>query len=859
MVGPTVLLALVDVAFGEGSAELGEDQPLQGDMVLSVDILALGESFDWFAESDDPRGGPPVPIDLEVLDSNGNVLGVVPSGSNSGILPVGTWRARMRGVDLDQNGVLERVPRWDLEVPGALGGRVSSPQWEIGGSGFSEEFRFDGAFFAMVDGGSPTETSVVEMKVAGMVGRVFFVKVNSDGIYHFQGQSCAIDAVDEHGNEAIALAEYPIYLNPPEIATYSQLVPSLSNVSAEVDQCAGAAPGVFPAVVHFDTNVSGEARLFCDLEGDGLDPSSDDDTYVQKTVQAGSRTIEWDGTDQDGSPAPPGVYDCALQIALGEFHFVANDVETAFEGLRLFEVTPTRDRVGLSMFWDDSLVQAGDVLMPDGRRSLESSGPLGLSSGTYTDPPLTNVNARGWGNFPSGSKGDRSLLDTWAAVRTDTVLLRIEVQDPDLDRDGEGLVDFEETCIIGTDPALADTDGDGLDDRFEVQDSGSDPLIEDSDGDGLRDGLECDARDPRRDTDGDDAVDWSDLDDDDDLVPTAEEDWDGDGDWLDEDVDGDRIPAWLDEDNDGDGHVPEDRDGDGLPVNDDSDLDGTPDTNDPDDDGDGIPSVDEVGDRDGDGLPNRFDPDDDDDGIPTIQEGTDDTDGDGAIDAHDRDDDGDGVPTIDEEPGDSDGDSIRDPYDADDDGDGLPTADESEGRDADGDGAVDYLDPDSDGDTLTDGEENAPNGEYVPTDTDGDGRPDHLDPDDDDDRVPTKDEVGLDTDGDGVGDPHDPDDDGDDIPTWVEEQNGSVLGNDLDEDGVPNRLDEDSDGDGLTDLEEGVVDLDEDNRPDYLDPLDPPRTGVYKGGCDTSSSSGGGALALLAGALLLGRRRARRS
>jgi len=58
----------------------------------------------------------------------------------------------------------------------------------------------------------------------------------------------------------------------------------------------------------------------------------------------------------------------------------------------------------------------------------------------------------------------------------------------DVDDDGDGLSDIDETEVQGTDPLLSDTDGDGMDDLYEVN-NGLDPLVDDAaadkDGDGL--------------------------------------------------------------------------------------------------------------------------------------------------------------------------------------------------------------------------------------------------------------------------------------------------------------------------------------------------------------------------------------
>ncbi len=69
------------------------------------------------------------------------------------------------------------------------------------------------------------------------------------------------------------------------------------------------------------------------------------------------------------------------------------------------------------------------------------------------------------------------------------------------DSDGDGLSDFDEIYIYGTDPLNPDTDGDGLTDYEEIYVYGTDPLNPDTDGDGFSDGQEIemgtDPLDPR--------------------------------------------------------------------------------------------------------------------------------------------------------------------------------------------------------------------------------------------------------------------------------------------------------------------------------------------------------------------------
>ena len=61
--------------------------------------------------------------------------------------------------------------------------------------------------------------------------------------------------------------------------------------------------------------------------------------------------------------------------------------------------------------------------------------------------------------------------------------------DPNADSDGDGLSDWDEVFVHGTDPRRADTDGDGLSDSVEVL-AGANPLDADENNDGIPDGAD---------------------------------------------------------------------------------------------------------------------------------------------------------------------------------------------------------------------------------------------------------------------------------------------------------------------------------------------------------------------------------
>ena len=60
----------------------------------------------------------------------------------------------------------------------------------------------------------------------------------------------------------------------------------------------------------------------------------------------------------------------------------------------------------------------------------------------------------------------------------------------DLDSDGDGITDSNETDVYGTNPDNPDTDSDGLNDYVEIFTTGTDPVDADTDDDFLNDGIE---------------------------------------------------------------------------------------------------------------------------------------------------------------------------------------------------------------------------------------------------------------------------------------------------------------------------------------------------------------------------------
>ena len=527
----------------EGEAQFGypaKGQPLKSSTDLRIDILEAGETVSFAGVGT-----------LSLKDGNGNLIEDLVAPTNGSAvtstmsLPVGTLRASLSEDQVGSNGIDFHVPvGWDLTVKTSGGvvrnGRVHSKQWGFETGSYSQAKAANVSFYALAPGGLGGTTAnsnlVIELKMDGVNGNEYQVSANRTGLLGTQsGRS-----VPDPTSSVTIPVEYEIYLNVPAAAKFNAVTPTVSDFRYQGNGsgCPLADTEASTVIVSpspngyfsFQTNVDGTYHIRCDLNHDGqLSDVGADDLLLIGTTSA--TTVPWNATF-NGTALPPGDYQCTISINIGELHFAARDLETAFRGFRMFEVNQNLTRTPLAMFWNDIAVQdipnatTGEVPMPldpptpiVGIEQLRLvspplSPPAGLSSGVYTEttlvygikPPYNLVapayragNSRAWGAFlnpndlPVGakiSKGELAVLDTytWARIATSAPFTIHMLADQDSDQDG--CSDLKETCLMGTDIHNVDTDADGLHDcdEYEFNDNPTDPTLPDTDGDGLCDG-----------------------------------------------------------------------------------------------------------------------------------------------------------------------------------------------------------------------------------------------------------------------------------------------------------------------------------------------------------------------------------
>ncbi len=812
-------------AVAEGSAETGANQGLDAATDLMVDILdASSEVFVWNGEGS-----------VTVTSPAGEALGTFYAGQAIAPSPgvEGAYRINLSRSQYDESGgSVTAIYSWSVTVLDAasqpIPGRLWSAAWHFNAGSYRDTAATDADFYALVPAGDDTHTSVIALDLSGLAGFKYFVTGNRTGAT-VDGSHPGV-SVPVFGEYSEA-AEYPLYLNPPETATYTRVEPTVDYLTAGASSggCDAVAPGIAEGVFTFATNVSGTYHLVCDTNDDGVFDLVDiGDVHLIGETAPGTNRVTWDGLDNTGQPVPTGDYPCIVKVTVGEFHYAGADIETSYPGLRLFEVTASLARTGLPMFWNDTLVQ-----YPVAARG----------EATAIGTPGTTV--------PAGSRvgvADGPVFQTLEQAtigEAGTVPLSLEAVESGYVQVAVGEVNQILTPIPGWEAVTNDAAiADGIDGATTMRNG--DVGAETSGPSGVDSGDPNDPPQPHGETIPGNARAWGDFNDD--YNPTGT----GKGNralldtytWL-ASASSASVPV----------HV--------TSVDGDADLDGLTDYHEqcvlgtspssPDSDGDTVDDFTETEggtpgiDTDGDGIQNALDPDDDNDWIATAFEdpdgngnpASDDTDGDGTPDYLDADDDGDGVPTSIEDPDgngnplddDTDGDGTPDYLDADDDGDAIPTAAEDlngdsdpSNDDADFDGIPNYLDPDDDGNGVPTRLEDADgDGDVTNDDADGDGIPDYTDVDDTDGPVADPDGDGIvnqedncpleanpgqeDTDGDAIGDTCDDDADGDGVSG--DSDNCPATPNpgqaDLDQDGIGDACDGDADGDGT----EAVSDCDD--------------------------------------------------
>ncbi len=316
----------------------------------------------------------------------------------------------------------------DIINPRAEGGRLWSDYWYFWAGSFGQNRSTDADLYVVADGGFTGTYFVWKLDLNNFAGFGYGLKANSLGVEspNAAGDVVAGLSVPSSGNSIEE--QYPIYLNYPArnypAPTQSFTVSDLVFLDDQQVDSAITAGGNGAFTFSTDYTSTAVYEIIIDTSspsGGGPDGSfGRGDVFLRGTALPGANTIPWDGKDNNGNNVALGAYQARLSVRTGEFHFVADDVETSGGpgdvGLKMFRTDSNGIESPTTIFWDDFTVLNSNA--------ANAFNQIGIYDGDHN-----------WGAFNSGGIGNVALIDTYTygiSVEPDPVSVAIVPDDSPL-------------------------------------------------------------------------------------------------------------------------------------------------------------------------------------------------------------------------------------------------------------------------------------------------------------------------------------------------------------------------------------------------------------------------------------------
>jgi len=368
----------------------------------------------------------------------------------------------------------KKYTRWDISVvdneadavdPMRADGNLFSYQWSFSAPSFDLSAAVTTQLFVLVPGGFPNTNYVWALDLQEYSGYEYDILANNIGL------DAPFSGLSRPAEGASISEKYPVYLSYPNGANPApapEQNPSLFSDFIFVDDAGNesvfspdgdsiADSGSF----QFTSDVSGTYALTIDINRDGEFGAKDKlllGTMTENTLTS----VAWDGTDAAGNLVPNATYNVLLQMRLGEYHFVAKDVETSGggtnndgtgepDGLTVFQAIDSQTLRDTIVYWDDETLLGGQSNLP---------------RGVMSSPSLTGPHRHTWGNFTESSIGDSAYIDTYVYGRASqhtTRLLIAARNDPPIIE--EIVFSISEGAALGSSigvPVSNDVNGDVL-------------------------------------------------------------------------------------------------------------------------------------------------------------------------------------------------------------------------------------------------------------------------------------------------------------------------------------------------------------------------------------------------------------
>jgi uncharacterized repeat protein (TIGR01451 family) len=335
--------------------------------------------------------------------------------------------------------------------PATNSGRLWSFLWGLNADDTGSVFdnATDANLYIRVPGGFPGTNYVWQLDLNDFAGYIYELVANQLGVDspNASGNAVAGLSVPISGNSVSPkyrqYLSYPATVNPEPSAAS---VVTIQNFRFEDNQ--GVDNTITPSVTtgvqdsgnfKFTTNATGTYAIIIDVDNDadpnnGFNPDGvygAGDVFLRGQTNANNEvTVFWNGKTNLGTNLPVGTYQARLQAIVGEYHFIAGDVENS--GPTSFGLTINKAISGAStsqteVYWDDKTGLGN----PSGATTTLPSGTLG---GRHT-----------WGTTPSGGNfggnsntfGNTRYIDTYVYGKFTVAQTQVIIVDGDTNDYGD--------------------------------------------------------------------------------------------------------------------------------------------------------------------------------------------------------------------------------------------------------------------------------------------------------------------------------------------------------------------------------------------------------------------------------------
>jgi len=295
-------------------------------------------------------------------------------------------------------------------------GRMWSYVWAFNAGGFTVANSTNQDYYVVVPGGPPGTNFVWQLDLNQFAGFVYELVANNRGVdspnaalQNVRGLSVPIS-----GNSVSP--QYRMYTSYPDqtfvrpsLAQIPPIIGNLKFIDSDGEDNTFT-PGLTGGIqdtgtFSFTSSLPGTYEILIDANQDGVygDSSGLDVQLRGDTDGAGNVSAIWNGKNNAGTILPVGTYNAQVKAIVGEYHFIAGDVETSgpVSGLTINEATSPVATSTTAVYWDDKTI-------------LGASGTITLPNGTVGGRHTWGTTSSGGAQGSNGNSwGDLRYLDTF--------------------------------------------------------------------------------------------------------------------------------------------------------------------------------------------------------------------------------------------------------------------------------------------------------------------------------------------------------------------------------------------------------------------------------------------------------------